>query len=130
MLTKHHRSFLIRSWVDLPHVYETSRWMAFQFPSCHNCFCLLLTLSTFTFLIFLIPGTFHPKRWVPPSPCCPTSKYFPLDSDPLNLDLKKAEICLDQNALSSLHSGDFISKALPNILKNWWLTSAPLNSTE
>jgi hypothetical protein len=28
-----------------------------------NYFCLLPTSSIFTFVIFLIPGTFHPKQW-------------------------------------------------------------------
>jgi hypothetical protein len=67
-------------------------------------------------LIFLIPGTFHPKRWSLSSPRCPASKHFPLNSDPLNLALTgKAEVCLHQNALSSPLSTIFISKAFPNI---------------
>jgi hypothetical protein len=35
------------------------RLQFFRFRDCQICFCQLLTLSTFG---FLIPGTFHPKR--------------------------------------------------------------------
>ena len=79
---------------------------------------LLLTLSTFGSLVFLIPGTFHPRRWPlsSESPLCPASKYFALNSNPLNLALtRKAEVCLHQTALSSLLSTSFISKASPII---------------
>src|SRR6266849_218835 len=110
---KHHLSFPIRSWVDLHHVCETSRCMAFHFPDCQNCFCLLLTLSNLLSLVFLIPGTSHPKRWSLPSPCCPTSVFFPSNSNPVKLALAgKAQVCLHQNALSSLLSTTFNSQGL------------------
>src|SRR6266566_6997839 len=108
--------FPIRSWVDLPHVCNSSAWIAFHFPDCQNCICRLLTLSPFGSLIFLIPGTFHPKRWSLSFPCCPASHHLSLNSNPLNLALTgQAEVCLHQNALSSPLSSNFVSKALPNI---------------
>src|SRR6266852_1909863 len=113
---KRRQSFPIRSWVDLPLVCDPSSGLAFHFQDCQNYFCLLLTLSNLGSLIFLIPGTFHPKRWSLSSSRCPASKYFPLNSDPLNLALIwKVQICLHHNALSSPLSAIFDSKALPNI---------------
>src|SRR6266852_9853572 len=95
-------SFPIPSWVDLPHTCETSPCVAFHSRDCQNFFCLLITLSDFSFLLSLIPGTFHLKRWSISSPHCPASSIFTLDSDPLNLALiGKAEVCLQPNALSS-----------------------------
>jgi hypothetical protein len=92
----------IRSWVDLPHVCDTSNYLAFHFRGCQNCFRLLLTLSTLGSLISLIPGTFHPKRWSLSSPRCPASKHLCLNSDPLNLALTgKPAVRLHQNVLSS-----------------------------
>jgi hypothetical protein len=109
-------SFLIRSWVDLPHVCETSIWMAFHFRDFQHCFYPLLTLSNFGSLIFLILGTFHPKRWSLSSALRQVSKRFPLDLNFLNLALtRKAEVCLQQNALSSPLLRIFDSKALTNI---------------
>src|SRR5712691_3387574 len=69
-----------------------------------NSFCLLITLSSFGSLIFLITGTFHPKRWSLSSPCCPALKVFALNFYPLNLTLAgeaKAKVYLHQTALSS-----------------------------
>jgi hypothetical protein len=52
--------------------------------------------------MFLVPGTFHPKRWSLSSAICPALKHFLSNSNPLNLALTwKAEVCLHQNALSS-----------------------------
>src|SRR6266849_2044485 len=79
--------FPIRSWVDLPHVCDTSTYLAFLFRDCQNHFFLLLTLSSLTLLIFLIPGTFHPKRSSLSSPRCPASEHFSLDSNPIILAL-------------------------------------------
>src|SRR6266852_6048510 len=111
-----HQPFPIPSWVDPPHVCDSSRWVALHFRHCQNCFCLPLTSSIFTFTIFLIPGTFHPKRWSISSPRCPASNVFPLNSDPLNLALiGKAEVCIHPNALSSPLSTISNSKVLPNI---------------
>ncbi len=39
------------------------------FPGLQNYFYLPLTSSNFTFGVFLIPGTFHPRRWSLASPC-------------------------------------------------------------
>ncbi len=67
-------------------------------------------------MIYLIPGTFHPKRWPLPSPCCPVSEYFTLNSYPLNLALTgKPEVCLHQNDLLFPLSIIFVSRALLNI---------------
>src|SRR6266849_6171634 len=108
--------FPIRSWVDLPLFCNPSFWMAFHFRDCQTFFCLLLTLSTLISSIFLIPGTFHPKRWPLSSPLCPASKNFPLNSNPLNLALIwKAQVCLHQTDLSSPLSTGLNSKALLNI---------------
>src|SRR5882757_8209223 len=98
-----YQSFPIRSLVDLPHTCcEASPCLAFHFRDCQNCFCLLITLSNFGSPIFLIPGTFHPKRWSLSSPRCPASNIFPFGSDPLNLALIwKAEVSLHRHALSS-----------------------------
>jgi hypothetical protein len=92
----HHLLFPIRSWMDLPHIFDTSNCMAFHFRDCQDCFCLLLTLSNLTSPISLILGTYHLKRWSFSSPCCPTSEHFALISNPLNLALKlgKAEVSL------------------------------------
>src|SRR6266852_4744954 len=111
------QSFPIRSWVDLPHhVCNPSTCMPLRFQDCQNCFCLPLTLSASRLLVFLTPGTFHPKRWSLSSPRCPASKHFTFYSDPLNLALTgKSEICLHQIALSFPLSTTFVSKALPNI---------------
>src|SRR6266478_4381397 len=101
-MVKHHRSFPIRSWVELPHVCNSSICLAFHFRDCQNCFCPLLTFPTSTLLVSLTPGTFHPRRWPLSSPCCPTSKAFPFTSHPLNPALAgKADVCLHQNVLSS-----------------------------
>src|ERR1700733_10502406 len=101
-MLKRCQSFPIHSWVDLPHVCDTSSCLTSHFRDCQNSFCLLLTLSNLRSLIFLIPGTFHPKRWSLSYPCCPASKHFHLNSNPLNLALTgKAEVCIHQNALSS-----------------------------
>ncbi len=54
--------FPIRSWVDLPHVCNSSVCLGFHLQDCQNCFCPLLTLSTSSFLVSLIPGTFHPRQ--------------------------------------------------------------------
>ena len=98
------------------HVWNTSPCMAFHFQDCQTCFCRLITLSTLRSPIFLIPGTFHPKRWSPPFALCPASKYFPLDSNHLDLTLTgKAEVCLHRNALSSPLSIFSFSKELSNI---------------
>src|SRR5713101_2341618 len=94
-MMKHYLSFPIRSWVDLHQVLNMSACLAFHFQDCQKCFCLRLTLSTSGTLIFLIPGTFHPKRWSLSSALCPASKYFSLNSNPLNLALiGKAEVCV------------------------------------
>src|SRR5712691_11210289 len=114
MVKVKHQSF--PSWVDLPHVYDSSSCLAFYFRDCQNFFCQLITLSDFTFFIFPIPGTFHPKRWSLSSPRCPASNIFPFHFNPLNLALtRKAEVSFHPNALSSPLSCHFLSKALPNI---------------
>ena len=61
--------FPTHSWVDLRHVCDTSTWLPFHFRDCRNCFCLPLALSPFGSLIFLIPRTFHPRRWPLASLC-------------------------------------------------------------
>ena len=86
-MMKRYQSFPIRSWMDLPHVCDTSSCLAFHFRDHQNYYYLLLTLSTSLSLVFLIPGTFHPMRWSLFSSCCPASKTFFLDSNPLNLAL-------------------------------------------
>src|SRR5882757_9096743 len=93
---------LIRSWVDLPLVCTASHYLEYHFQDCQNCFCRPLAAFTpFGSLIFLIPGTFHPRRWSLSSPCCPTSEYFPLNSNPLNLaPTRKPDVRLPQNVLS------------------------------
>src|SRR6266849_8237359 len=72
-----HQSFPIPSWVDLPHVWNTSSCMAFHSRHCQNY--LPLTSSIFTFTIFLIPGTFHPKRWSISSPRCSSLEILYLE---------------------------------------------------
>ena len=60
------------------------------------------TQRNFTLMIFLIPGTFHPKRWSLSSPRCPASKHSTLYSNPLDLALTgKSKVCPYQNALYS-----------------------------
>src|ERR1700674_2864657 len=107
------QSFPIRSWMDLPHVCEDSDCLTFHFRDCQNCFCQLLTLSTFTLKIYLIRGTFHPKRSSLSSPCCPALNHSPLNSNRLNLALTgKLDVLLHRNVLSSLLSTTFVSKGL------------------
>src|SRR6266849_3476505 len=108
--------FPIRSWVDLPHVCDSSRWMAFYFRECQICFHLPITLSTFRSTIFPIPDTFHPKRWSLSSPRCPTSKDLNFNSDRLSLALTgKPDVRLHQIVLSFPPSILFISKVSSNI---------------
>jgi hypothetical protein len=95
-MVKRCQSFPIRSWIDLPHVCNSSPCMAFHFRDCQNCFCLLITLSTLRSPISLIPGTFHPKRWSLRSPCCPASKHFRLNSNPLNLALAGKAVLIER----------------------------------
>ena len=78
-MVKHYQSFLILSWMDLPHVCDSSSCLALHFRDCRNYFCLLLNSPLFTLLVFLILGTFHPKRLSLPSPCCPVSKCLSLE---------------------------------------------------
>jgi len=66
-MTKMRRSFPIRSWVDLPRVCDHSGWMAFHFRDYRSYFCPPITLSLFAFGEFLVPDTFHPRRWSPRS---------------------------------------------------------------
>src|SRR6266481_6363663 len=112
-MVKRCRSFPIRSWMDLPHVCDTSNCLAFHFWECQNCFCQLLSLSTFISIKYLIRGTFHPKRSSLSSPSCPALNHFPLDSNPLNLALAaKLDVFLHQDVLSSPLSTTFVSKGL------------------
>src|SRR6266852_7070270 len=105
--------FPIRSWVDLPHVCDSSNWMAFHFQDCQICFYLLITLSNFGSPIFPIPGTFHPKRSSPSSPSCPASKNLYFTSNPLNLALTgNSDLRLHQTVVSFPLSIIFISKVL------------------
>ena len=55
--------FPIHSWVDLRHVCDTSTCLAFHFRDYQTFFCLPPTSFIFPLKIFLIPGTFHPRRW-------------------------------------------------------------------
>src|SRR6266567_8818136 len=59
----------IHSWVDLRHVCDTSPCIPFHFRDYRDYFCLPPTSSVFGLEIFLIPGTFHPRRWPLASPC-------------------------------------------------------------
>jgi hypothetical protein len=107
---------VIRSWMDLPRVCNSSPWIAFLFRDCPDYSCLLLTLSSFGSIMSLIPGTFHPKRWSISSPCCPASNHFSLNSNPLNLALTgKPDDRLHQNVLSSPLWHLFISMGSSNI---------------
>ena len=103
-------------WADLSHVCEDSNCGAFHFWDCQNCFCLLLTLSPFRSMIFLIPDTFHPKRPSLSSPSCPISNHLSFYSNPVNLALTaKLDALLHQNVLSSPLSTNFVSMGLLNI---------------
>ncbi len=69
-----------------------------------------------TFLISLIPGTFHPRQWPLSSLYCPASEYVTFDSNRLNLALTgKAAVHLYQSVLSFPLSNIVISKGLSNI---------------
>ncbi len=59
--SQRHRLFLIRSWVDQPHVWDFSSCLAFRFQGYRNYSCLPLTSSLFTFGVFPVPDTFHPS---------------------------------------------------------------------
>jgi hypothetical protein len=75
----------------------------------------LVNLS-FGSTVFLIPGTFHPKRLSLSSPCCPALNNLPLDSNPLNLALTaKRDVLIHRGVLSSQLSHLLISKGLSNI---------------
>ncbi len=117
-LLHHHQLFLIHSWVDLPLICKSSVCMAFHFQDCRNYFCLLLNLSTSTFVIFPILGIFHPRQWLLSSPCCPALNDLSFDSNPLDPALTRKDdvhICLHQNVLSSPLSNILFSKGLSNI---------------
>src|SRR5713101_6156971 len=77
------------------------RWLCISRFAKTAQFCLLLTLSTFAFLVFL-NRTFHSKRWSPSSPCYLASKHSSLNFQPPDLTLHgKAEFYIHRNALSS-----------------------------
>ena len=98
---------------------RTLKSFPYHFRDCRNYFCPLLASSIYYSMIFLILGTFHPKRWSLSSPFCPTSKHFFLGSNLLNITLtRKAEVYLCQNAPSSLLLTKFVSSVLPNIWRN------------
>src|SRR6266567_5905493 len=61
--------FPIHSWVDLRQVCDSSSWIPFHFRDYRSYSCLPPTSSIFGLEIFLIPGTFHPRRWPLASPC-------------------------------------------------------------
>ena len=63
------KSFPIPSWVDLPHVWSISGWNASHSREYQRYFRLPLTSSIFALSIFLLPGTFHPRRWSLAFPC-------------------------------------------------------------
>jgi len=75
------QSFPIRFWVDLPHVCDHSACLAFLIHQLEIYFHLPLTLSGFSFGVFLIPDIFHPRRSSLVCPCCPGSDHLLLDSD-------------------------------------------------
>ncbi|KAH9972654.1 hypothetical protein BGW80DRAFT_1314098 [Lactifluus volemus] len=60
--------FLIRSWVDLPHVYNHSVWMAFHLRPFLNFFYLPTTFPRSHFEIFPISVTLHLRQWSQASP--------------------------------------------------------------
>src|SRR5258707_15230186 len=78
---------LIRSWEDLHHIYACSSSSAFHFQDYRNFFLLPLTLSILHFTAFLIPVTFHPRRWPLASPRRPASRNLSLNSNLLDLAL-------------------------------------------
>ena len=70
---------------------------------CQSCFYPLLTLSTFTFITLLTPGTSHSRQSSFSSLCCPASNHFTLNPNLLNLALTaKLDVVLHQTILSSL----------------------------
>jgi hypothetical protein len=62
-------SFLGGSAPRLRHVCDSSPCLLFHFRDYRIYFCLPPTSSISLFSIFLIPGTFHPRRWSLASPC-------------------------------------------------------------
>src|SRR5260221_13683483 len=87
------QSFSIHFWVDLPHVCDHSSCLAFLIHQLESYFYLPLTLSGFTFWIFLIPDILHPRRSSLVCPRCLGSNHFILDSDTLDLGpIEQADI--------------------------------------
>ncbi len=99
-------------------------------PDYRNCSYLPLTSSIFTFVISLIPGTSHPRRWSLAYPHRTTaSKNFGLISNLLDLaPTQKNAFRPHRYALSfslSLVSG---SKGPANTWRTSWPASKPLDS--
>src|SRR6266852_6665871 len=106
-------SFLIPSWVDLPHVFDPSPCIPSQFRDYQLYFCLPITSPSLTFLVFLIPCTFHPRRWPLAFPRCSATERLSLNSYPLDHALTrtgKSDVRLRCHALSSPVSIGFTSK--------------------
>jgi hypothetical protein len=83
--------FPIHSWVDLRHVCDPSPSVTFHFRDYRTYFCLPPTSPVFPFTIFLIPGTFHPRRW-PQATCL--SMLTSLRE--LRLEFESPQSCPDQ----------------------------------
>jgi hypothetical protein len=64
MKVNRYQSFPIRSWVDLHHVCNHLNWNMFHSRDYRNFFCPPLTSPNFPFRLFLLPDTFHPRRWL------------------------------------------------------------------
>ena len=73
-----HQPLPTRSWVDLPHSWNTSHCLLFDFCDRQTYFCLPNTVTNLRSAIFLISGTFHPKRWSLSSPYPTSLKQVPL----------------------------------------------------
>ncbi len=95
--TNQHRPFLIRSWVDLPHIYASSLWNRFHFRHYRICSCLQVT-SSISIFPTLIPGSFHPRWWLP-SLLWPGLKAC-ASSSTLPIPIYKIELPLHRRPLS------------------------------
>ena len=89
--------------MDPPFVCNNTLCGRFRIRVYRTYFCLALTSPNFTFMIFLIPCTSHPRQWSLSSPRLPALNYSCLTSNLLDLALiRKADVRIPRNALSSL----------------------------
>ena len=116
--------------MDLPHVCNLSMLYSIPFPALPKLLLSATNLVRLSLGIFLIPGTFHPRRSSLAWPRWPTSNLSPLNSNPFYLaPTGKTDVHRHQHAPSSLLSLVLSSKGTANTWRISWPGSMPLYLT-